>query len=45
MAGKNPIAEKIHELTDRDLTFMHVCGTHEAAIARHGIRSLLPKNL
>ncbi|KAF5083084.1 Hydrogenase maturation factor HypD [anaerobic digester metagenome] len=45
MAGKNPIAEKIHELNDRDLTFMHVCGTHEAAIARHGIRSLLPKNV
>lgn len=45
MAGKNPIAEKIHELTDRNLTFMHVCGTHEAAIARNGIRSLLPENL
>jgi hydrogenase expression/formation protein HypD len=45
MSGKNPIAEKIREITDRNLTFMHVCGTHEAAIARHGIRSLLPKNL
>lgn len=45
MVNKNPIAEKIHEMTDRDLTFMHVCGTHEAAIARHGIRSLLPSNL
>ncbi len=27
---------------DRDLTFMHVCGTHENAIARHGLRRLLP---
>lgn len=43
--AKNPIAQKIHELTDRDMTFMHVCGTHEAAIARHGIRSMLPENL
>ncbi|NLV27920.1 MAG: hydrogenase formation protein HypD [Methanomicrobiales archaeon] len=45
MALKNPIAEKIYDLTDRDMTFMHVCGTHEASIARHGIRSLLPENL
>jgi hydrogenase expression/formation protein HypD len=24
------------------LSFMHVCGTHENSIARHGLRSLLP---
>jgi hydrogenase expression/formation protein HypD len=39
------IANKLHELADRDLTFMHICGTHEAAIARHGLRKLLPENL
>jgi hydrogenase expression/formation protein HypD len=26
----------------RELAFMHVCGTHENAIARHGLRGLLP---
>ena len=45
MALGKEIAEKLHALVDRDMTFMHICGTHEAAIARHGIRSLLPKNL
>jgi hydrogenase expression/formation protein HypD len=39
------IANKLHELADRDLTFMHICGTHEAAIARHGLRKLLPEKL
>lgn len=29
----------------RDLNFMHICGTHEAAIARHGLRSVLPAGL
>lgn len=27
------------------LKFMHVCGTHEQAIAKAGLRSLLPENL
>jgi hydrogenase expression/formation protein HypD len=27
---------------DRPLTFMHVCGTHENALARSGLRRLLP---
>ncbi|MDD1729055.1 MAG: hydrogenase formation protein HypD, partial [Methanospirillum sp.] len=45
MAHDNPIAQKLAELTDRPMTFMHVCGTHEAAIARNGIRSMLPENL
>ncbi|MFA5347929.1 MAG: hydrogenase formation protein HypD [Methanoregula sp.] len=35
----------LHELVDRDFTFMHICGTHEAAIARAGLRSLLPERL
>ena len=45
MAHDNPIAQKLAELTDRPMTFMHVCGTHEAAIAKNGIRSMLPGNL
>lgn len=45
MALGKEISLKLHELVDRDLTFMHICGTHEAAIVRHGIRSLLPENL
>ena len=28
-----------------DLNFMHICGTHEASIARHGLRSMLPPGL
>jgi len=45
MALGKAIAHKLNELVDRDLNFMHICGTHEAAIARHGLRSLLPKNI
>ncbi|MDD1698940.1 MAG: hydrogenase formation protein HypD, partial [Methanoregula sp.] len=42
MATGKEIAATLHELVDRDITFMHICGTHEAAIARTGLRSLLP---
>jgi len=35
----------LNELVDRDCVFMHICGTHEAAIARTGLRSLLPERL
>lgn len=45
MATGKEIAQKLHELVDRDMTFMHICGTHEAAIARTGLRSLLPEQL
>jgi hydrogenase expression/formation protein HypD len=45
MALGKEIAEKLHAMVDRDMTFMHICGTHEAAIARHGIRCLLPERL
>jgi hydrogenase expression/formation protein HypD len=45
MGSYNSIAQKLHDLVDRPMTFMHVCGTHEAAIAKNGIRSMLPKNL
>ena len=36
MATGKEIAGMLHELVDRDMTFMHICGTHEAAIARTG---------
>jgi hydrogenase expression/formation protein HypD len=39
------ISRKLHDIADRDMVFMHICGTHEAAIARYGIRSLLPDRL
>lgn len=42
------VLQKIHDkynLINRPLNFMHVCGTHEATVARSGIRSLLPKDL
>jgi hydrogenase expression/formation protein HypD len=42
--GKD-IAEEIAKLVDREITFMHICGTHEAAIARTGLRSILPEGL
>ncbi len=45
MTAGDDIVRKLGEMVDRDLTFMHICGTHEAAIARTGLRSLLPKGL
>jgi len=45
MAIGKEISEKLEELVDRDLVFMHICGTHEAAIAKTGLRSILPKKL
>ncbi len=45
MAVGKEITDKLHQMVDRDLTFMHICGTHEAAIARTGLRSVLPKRL
>ncbi len=37
------LTERLRRLeSDRSLAFMHVCGTHENAIGRFGIRSLLP---
>lgn len=37
------IAKKIADTVDRDIRIMHVCGTHEASIAKYGIRTVLPK--
>jgi hydrogenase expression/formation protein HypD len=45
MALGKEISLRLSELVDRELSFMHICGTHEASIARHGIRSLLPEQL
>jgi hydrogenase expression/formation protein HypD len=40
------LATKIEKLAaGRDIKIMHVCGTHEYAITKSGIRSLLPKNV
>jgi len=45
MAAETAIAATLRGLVDRDLTFMHICGTHESAIARAGLRSILPEQL
>jgi hydrogenase expression/formation protein HypD len=43
MANGKEISAALRELVDRNYTFMHICGTHEAAIARSGLRSVLPE--
>ena len=48
MAVVTEVAQALDEAVrsaGRDLTFMHICGTHEAAIARHGLRTMLPPGL
>ena len=45
MTAGTEIAATLRRLVDRDLTFMHICGTHEAAIARAGLRTVLPESL
>ncbi|SCL76713.1 Hydrogenase isoenzymes formation protein HypD [Methanoculleus chikugoensis] len=45
MAVGKDILKTLHALVDRDITLMHICGTHEAAIARAGLRSVLPEGL
>ncbi|MCL6519377.1 MAG: hydrogenase formation protein HypD [Armatimonadetes bacterium] len=39
------IVENINRIAARPLTLMEVCGTHTMAIARFGIRNLLPPNI
>lgn len=42
------LTERLHRLVDqagRPLTVMHVCGSHEQAIARYGLRARLPAAL
>jgi hydrogenase expression/formation protein HypD len=45
MTGGKEIAQALRDEVDRDYTFMHICGTHEASIARSGLRSVLPDQL
>jgi len=45
MATGDELKEALRQSVDRDYTFMHICGTHEAAIARTGLRSVLPEGL
>jgi hydrogenase expression/formation protein HypD len=45
MAAETAMAATLRSLVNRNLTFMHVCGTHESAIARAGLRSILPEQL
>lgn len=49
-AFKNPklargLIETIHRLAPEHATLMEVCGTHTVAIARNGIRDLMPEGL
>lgn len=42
------LAATLQRLVDdigRPVSVMHVCGSHEQAIAKFGLRSLFPKNL
>ncbi|MBL7118829.1 hydrogenase formation protein HypD [Candidatus Bathyarchaeota archaeon] len=40
------ICRHIRDLAGRrHFLFMHVCGTHEATIVRHGLRAILPRNV
>jgi hydrogenase expression/formation protein HypD len=41
------VVKYIHDLADpnRKYRIVHVCGTHEDAITKHGLRSLLPRNV
>ena len=45
MSRGTEITEALSVLVDRKYAFMHICGTHEASIARSGLRSVLPKDL
>src|SRR5512144_1816469 len=47
-ARARALADKLHEHVDaigREVSVMHVCGSHEQAIARFGLRAVLPKAL
>ncbi len=39
------LIERIAEIADRECTLMEVCGTHTMAIARFGIRQMLPNSV
>lgn len=39
------LASAVRDLTKRNINIMEVCGTHTMAIARAGIRDMLPENI
>ncbi len=39
------LVKKIQAVSHKDLCLMEVCGTHTMSIFKHGIRSVLPKNI
>lgn len=39
------IIEELHQLVDRPMRLMVVCGTQNKAIVKYGVRELLPENL
>lgn len=46
--GLNNLIQKINNLAkkiNRTVVLMELCGTHTEAVARHGIKKLLPKNI
>jgi len=45
MAEGKDIKKALDDIVDRKYTFMHICGTHEAAIAKSGLRTVLPDDL
>ena len=45
MPAATELSRALSALIDRNITFMHICGTHEAAIARSGLRTVLPPEL
>lgn len=44
-AAKRLVRALRHLAPDRPVKIVHVCGTHEATIAEHGLRSLLPQGV
>ncbi len=40
-----PIIKEIHRLVNEPLRIMEVCGTHTVAIARYGLRQVLPETV
>src|SRR5512144_1587663 len=39
------IAHTVARIDDRPVCLMHVCGSHEQAIARFGLRAILPRDV
>ncbi len=40
-----PLLQELRETVDKPIRIMEVCGTHTMSIFRHGIRSLLPREV